>query len=190
MIPEWLNLIDVLFVVVVLLVGMGGFQRGFAVQIAHLALIGLLGIALFFFYPPLFSYFGQIFRNLNESYLAWMILGGFAVLGLLFFFGVRVLLAKMLKTKISEKRDQVYGLLLGLLRGVFGSLLALVLLVTFVSGSFYEQVSKDSYVGKFVCNELSPRIHRTLDASPLGEKVESMRGVLMEQEDGGAAGMF
>jgi len=87
MIPDWLSLIDVAFVAVALLFAMGGFQQGFAGQVAHVITFLVLGVALFFAYPALFSYMGRLFRNLNETYMMWLILAGLVALTLGFVLG-------------------------------------------------------------------------------------------------------
>ena len=40
MVPDWISLIDIAFAGVALLFGLGGFQKGFAEQVAHIITFG------------------------------------------------------------------------------------------------------------------------------------------------------
>ena len=62
MAPEWLSLIDVAFVAVALLFALGGLQKGFASQVAHIVALTGLGAALLVAYPAIFNYLGGLFR--------------------------------------------------------------------------------------------------------------------------------
>lgn len=183
--PEWLSLIDVAYVAVALLFALGGFQKGFAGQVAHILTFVAAGIFLFFAYPKIFDYFGRLFRNLNETYMMWLILAGVAVLSILFFIYVSKLLANVLKMQISEQTDSVYGFILGLIRGALMALFAMIFLVILGSPKFYEAFSEKSRVGQLVCYELVPRIQPRLNKSTVGEKFDKMREALIYQEEAG-----
>ncbi len=185
MIPDWLSLIDVAYVAVALLFALGGFQKGFAGQVAHVITFVALGAFLFFAYPAIFSYLGRLFRNLNETYMMWLILAGLAVLAIVFFIFVSKLLANVLKTQISDRSDRAYGFILGLVRGVLVTLFAMVFLVILGPPKFYDSFHTKSYVGKLVCYEIVPRIQPRLNESTVGEGFDKMREALIYQEEAG-----
>ena len=185
MIPDWLSLIDVAFVAAVLLFALGGFQKGFAGQVAHIITFVAVAIFLFFAYPSIFSYFGRLFRNLNEAYMMWMILAGLAVLAVLGFIFIGKLLANVLKTQISERSDRTYGFTLGLIRGALFSLLALIFLVILGPEKVRNTLGQKSRVGQLVCYELVPRIQPRVNKSTVGERIDKMREALIHQDEAG-----
>ncbi len=185
MIPDWLSFVDIAYVAVALLFAMGGFQKGFAGQVAHILTIVAMGLFLFFAYPRIFSYLGREFRNLNETHMVWLILVGLAVLTVLFFVYVSKLLANVLKTQISDRSDRAYGFTLGLIRGGLLTLLAMVFLVILGPPKFDETFGRKSYVGKLVCYELVPRIQPRLNKSTVGESFDKMRKGLLYQDEAG-----
>ena len=185
MIPEWLSLIDVAFIAVALLFGLGGLQRGFASQVAHIITFVALGIFLFFAYPAIFTFFGRIFRDLNEVYMMWLLLFGLAVLAVLFFILINKLLASVLKTQISDRSDRVYGFILGFVRGALLALFVMVFSVILGSEKFYNVFSEKSHIGQLVCYEMAPRIQPHLDKSTMGDGFDRMREALIHQEEAG-----
>lgn len=185
MIPEWLSLIDVAFFAVALLFGLGGLQRGFASQVAHIITFVTLGVFLFFAYPSIFTFFGRIFRDLNEVYMMWLLLAGLAILAVLFFMLVNKLLASVLKTQISDRSDRFYGFALGFIRGLLIALFTMVFLVILGSAKFYTVFSERSRVGKLVCYEMVPRIQPHLDKSTMGDGFDRMRESLIQQDEAG-----
>ncbi len=185
MIPEWLSFIDVIFVAVGLLFAWGGFQKGFAAQLAHILTFLALGVTLFFAYPSIFDYFRNVFHRVNETYLTWMILAGAVALAFILFFVVSKLLQSLLKTQISDRSDKVYGFLLGFFRGALIALFAMVFLVVLGSESVGENFSAKSYTGRFVCNKLAPPLQPHLTRESLDEKVQQLRVRLLEQQEAG-----
>ena len=185
MVPEWLSLIDVAFVAMALLFALGGFQNGFASQVAHVITFVALSIFLFFAYPSIFSYLGRLFRDLNETYIMWLILTGLAVLTIVFFVYVSKLLANVLKMQISNRSDHVYGFTLGFIRGVLVTLTIMVFLVLLGSSKFYETFSMKSKAGKLVCYELVPRIQPHLTPAVMEDRIDQLREALIYQEEGG-----
>ncbi len=185
MVPDWISLIDIAFLGVALLFGMGGFQKGFAGQVAHIITFLALGTALFFAYPALFRYFGRLFRNLNETYMMWLLLAGLVVLAVVFFVFISKLLANMLKTQISDRSDRAYGFALGFIRGVLVALFLMIFLVILGPPKFHDAFGAKSRVGKLVCHELVPRIQPHVTPSALGEQVDKLRETLIHQEDAG-----
>lgn len=183
--PNWLSLIDVAFVAMALLFALGGFQKGFAGQVAHILTFTALGIVLFFFYPTLFSYFGRLFRNLNETYMMWLILAGLGGLAIVFFVYVNKLLARVMKMQISDQADRGYGFVLGLIRGVMLALFVMVFSVILGSPKFYDTFRQKSYVGKLVCYEMVPRIQPHMTRPVLEERINKLRATLIHQEEGG-----
>ncbi|RKX42754.1 MAG: hypothetical protein DRP64_09315 [Verrucomicrobia bacterium] len=185
MIPEWLSLIDVAYVAVALLFALGGFQKGFAGQVAHIITFVALGAFLFFAYPAIFSYLGRLFRDLNETYMMWLILAGLAVLTIVFYIFVSKLLANVLKTQISDRSDRAYGFTLGFIRGALLALFAMVFLVILGPPKFYDSFHMKSRVGRLVCYEMVPRIQPRVNKSTVGEGFDKMREALIYQEEAG-----
>jgi uncharacterized membrane protein required for colicin V production len=185
MIPEWLSLIDVAYVAVALLFAMGGLQRGFAGQVAHVITFLAVGATLFFAYPSIFSYMGRLFRNLNETYMMWLILAGLAVLTVVFFVYLSKLLANVLKTQISDRSDRVYGFTLGFIRGALVAVFFMVFLVLLGAEKSYTILSEKSRVGQFVCYEMVPRIQPHLNKDSVGDGFDKMREALIYQEEAG-----
>lgn len=190
MVPGWLSLIDIAFIAVVLLFALGGFQKGFASQVAHIITFVAVGVFLFFAYPSIFSYFGRHFRNLNDAYMMWMILAGLAVLAVLCFIFISKLLANVLKTQISERSDRSFGFLLGLIRGTLFTLLTMIFLVILGSENIHDTFSTRSRVGQLVCYELVPRIQPRVNKSTVGENIDKMRDALIHQEEAGSEVKF
>lgn len=185
MIPQWLSLIDVAFVAVALLFALGGLQRGFAAQVAHITTFLALGIALFFAYPAIFSFLDRLFHNLNETYMMWLILAGLVVLAVIFFMFTTKLLANVLKTQISDRSDRFYGFALGFVRGALLALFAMIFLVILDLGKFSEAFSEKSHIGQLVCYELAPRIQPRLNKESVGDGFDKMREALIYQEEAG-----
>lgn len=182
MIPDWLSLVDIAYVVVALLFAMEGFQRGFAGQVAHVLTFLVMGLFLFFAYPRIFTHFDRLFHSPNETHMAWLILAGVVVLSILFFIFVSKLLAKVLKTKISDRSDRAYGFTLGFIRGGLLALFAMIFLVILGPAVFHKTLSEKSYVGRFVC-ELAPSIQPRLNKSTLGESYHKVLETLIHQEE-------
>jgi len=185
MIPTWLSLIDVAVIAMMLLFALGGLQKGFASQLAHIITFSGMGIFLFFAYPPIFTYLGRLFRNLDETYMMWLILTGLVALTVVFFIFVSKLLANVLKMQISDRTDRVYGFTLGFVRGVLVTLITLVFLVILGSEKIYTVFSEKSYIGQFVCYEMVPRIQPRLKKSSVESRFDQMRDALIYQEEAG-----
>lgn len=185
MIPTWLSLIDVAFVAIALLFALGGLQRGFASQVAHIITFLALGATLFFAYPSIFSHLGQLFRNLNETYTTWLILAGLIVLAVVFFVFVNKMLANVLKMQISDRSDRFYGFVLGFVRGTLVALFAMVFLVILGSPKFYDTFHAKSRIGQLVCYEMVPRIQPHLTRDVLDDRVKKLREVLIYREEAG-----
>lgn len=185
MIPEWLSLIDIAFVAVAFLFGLGGLQRGFASQVAHVITLFAVGVTLYFAFPAIFTYMGQLFRNLNETYMMWLILAGLAVLAVVFFIFLTKLLANVLKTQISDRTDRIYGFTLGFIRGVMVALLIMVFMVIWGSAKTYDTFRTKSHVGRLVCYEMVPRIQPHVTRTALEDRVDRLREALIYQEEAG-----
>ncbi len=186
MIPNWLSLLDVAFVLVALLFAWGGFQKGFAGQVAHVVTFLGMGAVLYFAYPAIFRYLGRLFRNVEETYLMWLILLGVLAMGVGMFILCSKLLARTLKTHISEQSDHAYGFILGLVRGTLVALFAMVFMVMLdASGKAYDTFRTKSRVGRVVCYKLVPHIQPHLTRAVLEEKARALRDKLLEQEDAG-----
>lgn len=183
--PDWLSLVDIGFVAVALLFAWSGLQKGFAKQIAHILTFVIMGGFLFFAYPSIFTYFERLFRNVDEIYLMWLILGAVVVLAILIFLFLCKILANLLKAQISDGSDNAYGLVLGLIRGLLVALFAMIFLVMLdSSGRVYDAFSSKSHTGTFVCRELVPRIQPRL-VPALERNIRQIKDKLLEQEEGG-----
>jgi uncharacterized membrane protein required for colicin V production len=185
MIPEWLSLIDIAYIAAALLFALGGLQKGFASQVAHIITFVTLGAVLFFAYPSIYTYMGRLFRNLNETYMMWLILAGLAVLTIVFFIYITKLLANVLKMQISDRTDRVYGFILGFIRGALVALFVLLFIVILGSEKFYAVLSEKSRIGQLVCYEMVPRIQPHLNRESVGGGFDRMREALIYQEEAG-----
>ncbi len=184
--PDWLSLVDVGFVAIALLFAWGGFQKGFAGQVAHILTFVIMGVFLFFAYPAIYSYLGRVFRNVEATYLMWLILIGLFLLAVGVFALTSKLLADLLKTQITDGADRGWGFALGLTRGLLTGLFAMIFLVMLEpSARLYDKFRARSHVGRLVCYELVPRVQPHLSRAVLEEKVGTWRDKLMEQEDAG-----
>ena len=183
MMPAWLSVVDVVILIVIALFGVGGFQKGFASQMAYVITFFCGGVLLFFAYPMLFNYFGKVFRGLEETYLMWIILATLLVLGIALYMLFSKLLAGLLKTQISSRSDHGWGLILGLVRGILTTLMVMILVVMLErSGKAYDVFKAKSYVGKWVCLNLVPQIQPRLTAL-YENKVETWKAELFQRKE-------
>ncbi len=186
MIPDWLSLIDILYVVIICLFARNGFNKGFSGQAAYVLTAFLGGILLFFVYPALFSYFGRVFRGLEEAYLMWLLLIGLGAVSIGLFILFSKITSRVIKTQMSDSKDAGWGLVFGLLNGVLVTLIMLILIVMLDrSGKTYDLMRSKSQVGKLVSYELLPRIQPRL-TTLYENKVRDWKAQLMEREEAGA----
>lgn len=185
MIPEWFSFIDAAFIAVALLFALGGVQRGFASQLAHIITFVALGVFLFFAYPAIFNLTGRLFRNVNEVYMVWVLLVGLVLLAIVFYIFISKLLASVLKMQISDMSDRINGFLFGFVRGALATLIALVFLVILGSEKIYDVLSEKSQVGQLVCYEMVPRIQPHVNKDSVGEGFGKMREALIYKEEAG-----
>lgn len=183
--PEWLSYIDIAFVIIVFLFAWGGSQKGFAAQLAHTLTFAIFGVLLFYAYPATTEYLSRVFRDLHETYLMWLLLAAFIVLGVLIFILMNKMLAGIIKMQLSDKADQVNGFILGLIRGLLTALLVMTLLILLGSERTYQMFSAKSYVGQVVCREFVPRIQPHVNRSVVSEKVDAVRNKMLQREEGG-----
>lgn len=186
MIPYWLSYIDIAFAMAVFLFAWSGFQKGFAGQVALILTFMVLGILLFFGYPYAYSFLGRLFRSIDEAVIMWLLMIGLVILSVFVFILFSKLLAGMLKATLSERSDQVYGLLLGLVRGTLAALLFMIFLVMLGPQNVEDSFRYKSYTGKLVCNQLVPRIRPHLTRPVIQEKTREWRDRLLEQEEAGS----
>lgn len=183
MMPSWLSLADVFFVVVVGLFAVGGYQKGIAAQLAHVGTFFLAGVLLFFAYPFLFSYLGSVFRGLEETYLMWVLLAALLLISIGLYMLFTKLLAGLIRFVISERVDALWGLAGGLVRGLLTVLVVMILLVMVDrTGGAYDQLRARSYIGRVVCNKLVPRIQPHL-VSLYRDKIMEWENPLLEREE-------
>lgn len=186
MIPEWFSLIDGAFVVAIMLFAWGGFQKGFAGQVAHILTFLFLSILLFFGYPVVFRYLNGIFDRLDETVMMWILLAVLVILSIAAFKGFAIILSKLLKMQISDRADQINGLILGVVRGGLTALVAMILLAMVGPREVRDTMRGNSYVGRFVCMKLVPRISPHLSRPIVEEKAREIRNLLLQREEGGA----
>ena len=165
MIPEWFSFVDVVFFCVALLLAVGGYQRGFAGQVAHVLTFLVVVLLLFFTYPSVFTYLESRFYDVDATYLMWALFFGLMLLALGFFSLIGRFLMKVLRVQFSSKSDHLYGFLLGFARGALMALLGMVFLVILGPPEFRECFRAKSPVGKLVCNEMVPHIQPHLPRS-------------------------
>ena len=180
MIPNWVSLVDVVFVLVVLLVAWGGSQKGFAQQMAQVITLVVMGIALFFVYPSIFDFLDREFRDVNEGFLIWVALACMIVVGLGVFLLVSKLLANRIKNKTSSRSDHINGFIMGFFHGILGALLGMIVLVMVGPPEVRDGFRAKSKVGQLVCNELVPRIQPRLTQAKL-----KINNRLLEREEAG-----
>jgi uncharacterized membrane protein required for colicin V production len=185
MIPDWLSLIDVAFGVAVLLFAWGGYQKGFAAQVAYILTFLFLAGGLFFAYPSVYSFLHRIFQRIDEAVMMWLLLAGLVLLAFLVFTLLSKMLAHLLKAQISERADRVYGLLLGTLRGGLAALLVMIMLVMVGPQKIEANVGHKSYIGTFVVQKLVPRIRPHITHSAMEETAREWKNRLQNKQEAG-----
>lgn len=180
--PGWISYVDVAIAVIIFLFAWGGSQKGFAAQLAHILTFVLCGVLLFFAYPAATGYFSRIFRDMNATYMMWLLLAALAVLAVLSFIFINKMLAGLIKLQMTDKADAINGFILGALRGTLGVFLAMTLLVLLGSDRIYEAFTAKSKVGQLVCREFVPRIQPHVNRSVVQEKVDSARDSMWQRK--------
>lgn len=183
MIPHWLSFIDVGFVVAVLLFAWGGFQKGFASQVAHILTALAMGGLLFFAYPYVHNFLASVFRRIDEAYIMWAVMIALGVLTVFIFILFSKLVAKALKSQISDSSDHAYGLILGLFRGVLTALLFMIVIAILGPPRIEKNFQEKSYTGTFVARELVPRIRPHVGNEVWIENKEKIKMRLQEERD-------
>ena len=185
MIPDWFSFVDFAFVVAVLLFAWGGFQKGFAAQIAHILTFLVLVVLLVFAYPYAYTFLGRAFRSLDETFIMWILIVILAAAAVGLFIVFSKMLANLLKKQISEGSDHVFGFLMGAVRGTLTALLVMIFLVMLGPQRIEDSFTEKAYTGKFVCNELVMRIRPRLSRPLVQEKTGEWRDWLLGQEEAG-----
>ncbi len=185
MIPNWLSFIDLAFVLAVLLFAWGGFQKGFAGQVAYVLTFLILGILLFFAYPYIYGFLGRVFRSIDEEVIMWLLMAGLVVLSFFVFIGLTKILASLMKSQISERSDHVFGLVLGAVRGGLAALLVMIFIVMLGPQRIEENFRLKSYTGRFVVHQLVPRIRPHLSRPIITDKTREWKNKLLDQDDAG-----
>ncbi len=185
MIPEWMSWIDVGYVVVALMFAWGGYQRGFATQIAHVLTLITIGLALIFVYPFVFDQLARMFRNMHETVLTWLLLILLAALTVGLYLLFTKLLARYFKAKLSDRSDSWSGFLFGFARGLMIGLFALTFWVILGPPTAYDTLRLKSKVGNVVCYQLVPRIQPQLTSPVLESKVKKVQNKLLQREEAG-----
>ncbi|MDZ8118100.1 CvpA family protein [Pontiella agarivorans] len=183
MLPNWLSFVDAAYVLIVCLFAWGGLQKGFAAQVAHVITFVAVGALLYFAYPFCFVYFGRIFRNLEETYLMWILLCLLLLAGAGIFVLFSKILAAVLKSNVSDAADAGWGTVLGLIHGALFGLIALIILVMVDrTGGSYDKLRMKSYVGKTVCHKIVPRIQPRL-TTLYENKIRDWKAELLRREE-------
>jgi len=185
MIPVWFSWLDAAVAGVALLFAWGGWKRGFAGQVAHTLAVLFMGAMLYFAFPYLLDFLGKLFRNIDETYLMWMILLGLVVAAFVLFLALSKAMAHLLKAQVSEGSDRLCGFVLGLLRGALAALLVLLLLALAGPPRVCDTLRAKSQTGRFVCRELVPRIQPRVGRASIEEKVRLLREKLHDREEAG-----
>ncbi len=184
-ISNWLNFIDVAFVLVVLLSAWGGFQQGFARQLSHILTFLLAGILLFFAYPYIYSSLGRLFRNIDEEIIMWALMAGLVILSIFAFIFITRMISGLLKKQIAESTDHVYGMVLGMVRGTMFALLFMIFIVMLGPQHVEDTLVHRSRSGRFVCLKMVPRIRPHLSRPIIKEKTRKWQEFLLDQEEAG-----
>jgi len=185
MIPEWFSFIDAAFVLAVLLFIWGGFQKGFAAQLAPILSFLILGVLLFFAYPYVYTFLGRAFRNIDQTVLMWLLLILVTAAAVTVFVMFSKLLSNLLKAQFSENSDHVLGFLLGAVRGILTTLLVMVFLVMLGPSQLEDRFCEKSYTGRFVSKEMVMRIRPRLSRPLVQEKTKEWKDWLIGQEEAG-----
>lgn len=185
MIPEWFSFIDAAFLLAVLLFAWGGFQKGFAAQVAYILTFLILGVLLFFFYPYAYAFLGRTFRSIDQTVIMWFLIAVLVAAAVGVFILFTKVLANALKKQISEGSDHVFGLMLGTVRGILTALLVMIFLVMLGPQRVEDTFTEKSYTGRFVCNEMIMRIRPRLSRPLVEEKTKEWREWLLGQEEAG-----
>lgn len=183
MLPNWLSYIDVVYVVVCLMFAWGGYQKGFATQLAQVFTFFFVGVLLFFAYPLCFEYFTRVFRSLEQAYLMWILLALLLLAGIGLFILVKKMLAALFKAQISDSVDAGWGLICGFLHGAMVTLIGMIILVMVDrSGKSYDTMRIKSYVGKAVCHHMVPHIQPRL-TTLYENKVQDWQSEMLRREE-------
>lgn len=183
--PTWLSWIDIVYIGVGLLFAWGGYQKGFSKQIAHILTFLMSGLFLFFAYPPLYDSLHKKFPDFNGAYLIWILFITLLLLSFLIFKLFTLWLSGKVKATLSERDDHIYGCSLGLIRGLLFGLLAMILLVILDPARTYEPFSKKSYMGKFVCKKVIPKIQPRLNRDAFKSDIRRLQNRMLSQPDAG-----
>lgn len=185
MIPNWFSFIDAAFVLAVLLFAWGGFQKGFAAQLAPIMTFLILGVLMFFAYPYVYTFLGRALRSIDETVIMWMLMIGLAAVAVGIFILFSRMLSNLLKKQISDGSDHTYGFILGTVRGVLTALLFMVFLVMLGPREIEDKFCEKSYTGRFVSKEMVMRIRPRLSRPLVKEKTKEWRDWLLGQEEAG-----
>ena len=183
MITEWLNMVDIIFVLVVLVSGLAGRQQGILYQLPQiLALLGF-GAFLFFIHPFAFRELITQFPRVNETIIIWALIILQGVLAWGIFSLVSKPLEKKKETKTSAQSNQMVSLILGLFRGVLVATLTIILFSVLFGVSFENQICKKSKLGTAICQNLVPQLQPYHTGKSLEDEIRDIRNPLMERKE-------
>lgn len=176
---EWLNMVDIIFILVVLVSGLAGRQQGTLYQLPQILALLVFGAFLFFVHPFAFRELNHQFPHLNETILIW----GLILLQGILTWGVFELVSKPLqkkKTGASAQSDQVVGFLLGMFRGAVVATLTIILFAVLFGTDFEGRICKNSEVGTLICQDLVPQVQPYHSGKSLGAEIHNP---LMDREE-------
>lgn len=177
--------IDAILMVICLLFALGGFQKGFTAQISQLITFIFSAIGLFVVYPFLFSLAQDSFKYVSDTYIMWILLAIFLVVGLIIHIAVSKILMMSHPSQYTERTDRAVGMLFGMFRGVFIVFFLLIFVVMLAPAQSYKIMHDKSGIGRVVCDELIPQIQPHMTPANFNEKIRRARTKLRNNKEGG-----
>ena len=175
MVSEWLNMIDIIFILIIGFSSMGGFQQGFSMQIAQVISFLTFVTLLFFSYSPIFDYVQTQFGNLHDSYISWLVMFALALLSFILFYIITTILAGKVFADISSSADHLWGLMFGLVRGVLVAVITVILLTIVGPSEIKNVIQNRSQIGSFIERELVPYVQPHLNNKSMKEIRKSFK---------------
>lgn len=180
---EWLNVIDLSIALIILLFTVGGYQKGFASQIAFLVTSAFAAITLFFAYPLLYNWLGDLYHRMEHVQVMWILLFVLFLLAVLLFAGINKLLAKLAESQLSSSFDQIVGGLFGFIKITLFAGVILTLAAMISPHTLAPPMSQNSKVGKWICYKVVPKVQPRFDNSSIAEHARNVRGKMRSRAE-------
>jgi len=146
-----LEVIDIIFIIIILITGIGGFKKGFFSQIITAAGIVIGLILAYFFSDDLLPYISNITgeREWNNIFSFILIFIVVTIVTLL----VNKLLESALENLGTENIDKMLGFIFGLVQGVFACVIVTIILT---AQPFFDPdpIFRDSVIGSKIVSAL------------------------------------